>query len=222
MLPTKEQEDLRAALLDNFGLGPRNCKFCGVLFSVPPYMECVTWNACGKCSEEKFTEWAQTEEGKKAIEEALVALKNPVPDNVVEKNIINRKRRNQSAFVSGHLDLTQAEFDEHYRHKIYEALVDYNDLIVVGDSRGADFMAQQYVRDLGYVERLRVFHMFVQPRNIVDGATVLACGFETDEARDNSMTLHSHYDIAWVREGRENSGTAKNIKRREEKKNKNP
>jgi hypothetical protein len=31
---------------------------------------------------------------------------------------------------------------------------------------------------------------------------------------DASMTKHSNFDIAWIRPGREDSHTAKNIKRR--------
>ena len=40
-------------------------------------------------------------------------------------------------FVSGHLDLTCAEFDAHYRPAIDKALA-AGDSFVVGDARGAD------------------------------------------------------------------------------------
>lgn len=40
-------------------------------------------------------------------------------------------------------------------------------------------------------------------------------GFESDRVRDEAMTAASDADIAWVRPGREKSGTAKNLKRRE-------
>lgn len=129
------------------------------------------------------------------------------------KTPANGEKRGGIAFVSGHLDLTDDEFLMHYSHAIIVALVS-DHLIVVGDSRGADFMTQQYVQKMGYTNRLRVFHMFHTPRNIVDGAKVMACGFESDDERDNAMTYHSDYDIAWVREGREKSGTAKNLQRR--------
>ncbi len=36
-------------------------------------------------------------------------------------------------FISGHLDLTQEEFDEHYRHQINNAL-EKNQSFVVGDA----------------------------------------------------------------------------------------
>lgn len=38
--------------------------------------------------------------------------------------------------------------------------------------------------------------------------------YKTDEDRDAAMTRVSDVDIAYVREGRWNSGTAQNIKRR--------
>ena len=41
-------------------------------------------------------------------------------------------------------------------------------------------------------------------------------GFKSDEERDRAMTLASSVDIAWVRPGKENSCTAKNIERRKE------
>lgn len=120
------------------------------------------------------------------------------------------------AFVSGHLTLTQQEFDDHYKDKIDEALKQ-NHLIIVGDARGCDFMTQQYVANQGHVNKLRVFHMFHSPRCLVEGAQVCACGFESDEQRDESMTAHSTYDIAWVRHGRETSGTQKNLDRRKKR-----
>jgi hypothetical protein len=39
-------------------------------------------------------------------------------------------------------------------------------------------------------------------------------GFPNDAARDAYMTQHSDRDIAWVRTGKEHSGTAKNLQRR--------
>ena len=79
--------------------------------------------------------------------------------------------RGTGAFVSGHLDLTQEEFDEHYAQKISDALA-AGDYIVVGDARGCDIMTQTYVASKGHVKALRVFHMFAHPRNIVDGAII--------------------------------------------------
>ncbi|MEH2156970.1 hypothetical protein [Nostoc sp.] len=44
-------------------------------------------------------------------------------------------------FISGHLDLTQAEFDHRYRFLIDNALKQ-NESFVVGDALGADILAQ--------------------------------------------------------------------------------
>jgi hypothetical protein len=117
-------------------------------------------------------------------------------------------------FISGHLDLTQEEFNEHYAPQIDEA-IDHGDFFIVGDAKGADSMAQQYILDkLGKEsKRVHVYHMFDSPRNN-KGNFITAGGFKSDDKRDSAMTMFSHYDIAWVRPGKENSGTAKNIQRR--------
>jgi len=43
--------------------------------------------------------------------------------------------------ISGHIDLTQEEFDEHYVPAINKA-IDIGGWFVIGDARGADAMAQ--------------------------------------------------------------------------------
>ncbi len=112
-------------------------------------------------------------------------------------------------FVSGHLDLTQAEFDEHYAGAIRDAAWE-GDEFVVGDAAGADRMAQQFIQAVG--ARATVFHMLEAPRNNAGFPT--RGGFKSDRERDEAMTAASDADIAWVRPGREKSGTAKNMKRR--------
>jgi len=112
-------------------------------------------------------------------------------------------------FISGHLDLTPAEFNEHYRPQIDNAL-SKNQGFVVGDARGADTLAQQYI--LGKTESVVVYHMFESPRNNAGFST--CGGFQSDKERDEQMTRDSHQDIAWVRVGRKKSGTQKNLDRR--------
>ena len=112
-------------------------------------------------------------------------------------------------FISGHLTLSEAEFDEHYRPQLDKALAN-GDSFVVGDARGADDMAQRYLH--GRTEDVVVYHMFTSPRHNAGFGTV--GGFETDEERDKQMTAASDEDIAWVRPGREKSGTQKNLDRR--------
>jgi hypothetical protein len=119
------------------------------------------------------------------------------------------KRKQMVYFISGHLDVTPEEFKEHYQPKIEEVMGD-GGYFVVGDARGTDTLAQEFLKDYGEVT---VFHMFENPRNN-KGNHPTVSGFSTDEERDTAMTLASDSDIAWVRPGREKSGTAKNLKRR--------
>jgi len=112
-------------------------------------------------------------------------------------------------YINGHLDLTQAEFETHYQPALDMALA-RGEAFVVGDARGTDTMAQNYLS--GKTTAVVVYHMFAAPRNNAGFPTV--GGFESDTARDERMTADSHQDIAWVRPGREKSGTQKNLDRR--------
>ena len=114
------------------------------------------------------------------------------------------------AFVSGHLDLTEPEFAEHYAPRL-RVLVEQGAAFVVGDARGADEMTQAFLADAGVA--VTVFHMFDRPRRL-RGPFPLRGGFDSDDARDAAMTAASDVDVAWVRPGRERSGTAKNLARR--------
>ena len=123
-----------------------------------------------------------------------------------------------TAFVSGHIDLTEAEFASHYKPRI-DAAFARGHRFVVGDAAGCDAMAQSNLsllmagRQGGPVRRVVVYHMMICPRNNRDFPTV--GGYMSDKARDSAMTAASTYDIAWVRQGREKSGTAKNLRRRQ-------
>lgn len=55
------------------------------------------------------------------------------------------------AFVSGHRDLTVAEFHEHYAPALERAMAN-GDHIVVCDYVGADIMAQAYLNNRGTLE----------------------------------------------------------------------
>ena len=113
-------------------------------------------------------------------------------------------------FVSGHLDLTEEEFEEHYVPKLVGA-IQKGGSFVVGDAPGCDTMAQQYLRGAA----VTVYHMLEMPRNLRCDTFDTVGGFRTDEERDAAMTEASDEDIAWVRPGFENSWTAKNIGRRQ-------
>lgn len=127
-------------------------------------------------------------------------------------------------FISGHRDITQEEFDKYYKPAIDNVLINYKPAVffVVGDYRGVDTMAQQYLYDktkeLFWFDsnQVTVYHMFDSPRNFVCNDFKTKGGFKTDEERDAAMTKDSDTDIAFVRKGKRNSGTAQNIVRRYE------
>jgi hypothetical protein len=56
-------------------------------------------------------------------------------------------------------------------------------------------------------------HMFTSPRNNLGGFPTRD-GFDSDAEHDRALTEASDRDIAWVRPGRERSGTARNLARR--------
>jgi len=114
-------------------------------------------------------------------------------------------------FISGHGDVDAPEFFEHYVPLIDKAIAN-GDSFVVGDFRGADMKAQVYLHFRG-INNVKVYHMFVSPRFNAGGFETVG-GFTTDEERDSAMTRDSDMDIAWVRKGKETSGTQKNIDRR--------
>lgn len=117
-----------------------------------------------------------------------------------------------TAFISGHRDVTEEEFNIHYKPLI-DVAIENGHHFVVGDYEGLGIMAQRYLKEHCEESKVTVYHMFVSPRNHVDGFNTLG-GFFSDEDRDSNMTKDSDYDIAWVRPGKEKSGTAINIKRR--------
>lgn len=128
-------------------------------------------------------------------------------------------------FISGHRNLSQEDFNKYYVPEIEKAA--HGDLgcdFIVGDCKGVDFMAQEYLFSKGYC--FTVYHMFEKPRNFVLPDTpqdklevygiALRGGYLSDIERDAAMTRDSDVDIAFIQEGRWTSGTAQNILRRHE------
>lgn len=118
------------------------------------------------------------------------------------------------AYVSGHIDLTPEEFQTHYVPQLQIAIAQQHKF-VVGDAKGADTFAQGLFAYFLETNRVNVYHMFTSPRNNVGNFPTVG-GFKSDNERDAAMTNNSDYDIAWVRPGRETSGTAKNLSRRKQ------
>ena len=114
-------------------------------------------------------------------------------------------------FVSGHRDVTEEEFKEHYAPALSRAAWNPNARFVIGDYYGVDIMAQKYLKEEG-IKNVVVFHMLEKPRNNAGFPTI--GGFTSDEDRDSAMTDVSDEDILWVRPGKEGSGTDQNRLRR--------
>lgn len=117
-------------------------------------------------------------------------------------------------FVSGHRNLTEEEFQKFYENRIFDALNVKDVRFVVGDCKGADIMAQQFLKSMGATGLTTVYHMFETPMNYTGNHT-LKGGYQSDVDRDFAMTLASDEDIAWVRKGMERSGTQQNLDRRQ-------
>lgn len=128
---------------------------------------------------------------------------------------------NKTYFISGHLDITKNEFYLHYKKRI-DFVLKQNSSFVVGDAKGTDKFAQQYLK--GKSKNVIVYHMFKSPRNNIGFKT--KGGFRSDNSRDNAMTSTSDEDILWYRSPEEQkekygkkykcriSGTQKNEIRR--------
>ena len=133
-------------------------------------------------------------------------------------------------FISGHLDISEQDFDTHYKPHIDSALEE-KAYFVVGDAVGADTIAQKYLfacckTDPSIHKRVVIFHMFDKPRNNIGQFNTMG-NFTDDESRDAAMTNSSTKDILYVRSAEESkklygkkyranriSGTEKNRLRR--------
>jgi hypothetical protein len=127
--------------------------------------------------------------------------------------------------ISGHLDLTQAEFEAHYAPYILSALASKHN-IVVGDAPGADAMAQELLKKwipiMRYTGIVTVYHMLTIPR-FNAGRFPTKNGYQSNSARDKAMTAESDYDLLWIRPEKHSSvsgrvsGTEQNLIRRKAK-----
>ena len=126
-------------------------------------------------------------------------------------------------FVSGHRDLSYEDFEKYYIPKIEAAIrEDLEAEFVVGDCDGVDKYAIDYIYEEYFVP-LTIYHMFDTPRNAPkelgkdpnSEGVYFRGDFTSDEERDSAMTKISDFDIAFVKDNRWDSGTAQNIKRRQ-------
>ena len=125
-------------------------------------------------------------------------------------------------FISGHRDLTQEEFNLHYLPIINSVLEDDDTPeFVIGDWEGCDTMALEYLISLHRIPWITIYcvdnpRVQLQGSNLTDFEEIDLHGCRTYDECDAEMTKNSIFDIAWIRPGREDSHTAKNIKRRYE------
>lgn len=127
-------------------------------------------------------------------------------------------------FISGHRDLEYEDFKKYYIPTINRMIKeDENAEFIVGDCNGVDKFAMDYIFKNHKVP-LTIYHMFDTPRNKPSGlgsspeleGVYFNGGYKSDIERDSAMTKASDLDIAFIKNGRWNSGTAQNIKRRYE------
>lgn len=115
-------------------------------------------------------------------------------------------------FISGHRDLTWEEFAKWHTPAISRVRRAGARFVV---AEGADRMAQDYLLACGVAPiGITVYHMLKSPRYLANESIRTVGGFTSDTERDEAMTKNSDYDIAFIRKGRETSGTAQNILRR--------
>lgn len=124
-------------------------------------------------------------------------------------------------FISGHRDLTQEEFNEHYAPILKKVLQeDWGCQFVIGDWEGCDKMALEFILSqeecYNFIEIFYVDKVRIRPfgRHIANFKDLYVNSRDTYNECDEAMTKFSDFDIAWVRSGREDSHTAMNIKRR--------
>lgn len=128
-------------------------------------------------------------------------------------------------FISGHRDLSYEDFEKYYIPKIKEIIeMDPRAGFVVGDCDGVDKYTMDYIFN-ETTNIVTIYHMFNKPRNTPNDKSPesfasnyeyvqFRSGFKSDEERDAAMTRDSDFDIAFIKDGRWDSGTAQNIKRR--------
>ncbi len=109
------------------------------------------------------------------------------------------------AFISGHVDLLQSEFDQHYIPAINQAINNGNHY-VLGNARGGDTMGLTYLLSQKVDPTHITIYVYDKYVSDYDNKKKYAhldvnikCGYQSYTSRDADMTTNSHYDIAWVR-----------------------
>ena len=134
------------------------------------------------------------------------------------------------AFISGHVDIDNTTFLEHYKESLDNAISN-NDHFVIGNANGVDTMALEYLIEQK-VDSDKITIYFYSKYEKEDKYRTMGLniktGFTSYTSRDKEMTINSDYDIAWVRSADESktlygnkydpkkkSGTQLNLERRQ-------
>lgn len=118
-------------------------------------------------------------------------------------------------FVSGHLNATVEEFNKYYIPALnYIFLTERIPTFVLADCEGIDRMAQDYLAERKAKCVVTVYHMHDKPEYLASDLFKTKGGYNSHTERDSAMTRASTMDIAFIRPGKENSGTAENVLRR--------
>jgi hypothetical protein len=134
--------------------------------------------------------------------------------NWLRRKAVHAKKTGKIIFISGHRDITEEEFKEHYKERIIEETKDPSTSFVVGDAAGVDNLAQ-IILTVYAPDRHTVYFKGETPRHIHAAEAKEKGGYSSQIAKDTAMTNASTHDLLWIRPGKERSGTASNQKRRE-------
>lgn len=118
-------------------------------------------------------------------------------------------------FISGHRDLTPSEFELYYIPAINNAIkYDQHARFVLGNFKGCDIMTLEYLEEIDFdPSRIRIYCVYdIYVSEYVE--RIRKKTLDTHDLADSEMTKDSDTDIVFVRPGKENSFTAKNILRR--------
>jgi hypothetical protein len=141
-----------------------------------------------------------------------------------------------TAYISGHIDLDEETFFRCYKENIDQA-IEAGHWFIVGNARGADELAIQYLKEKGVDKSRVLIYYYVRdesdPRQLKKSQLrgfPWSDGFKSYKHRDECATKDSDYDILWVRPAKETeeicktlgipynakriSGTEKNVIRR--------
>jgi hypothetical protein len=115
-----------------------------------------------------------------------------------------RKEKEMSRFfISGHIDLSEEEFRQHYIPPLELAIAAKDASFVVGDAPGADTMAQTFLHSHG-IHNVTVFHKGPQPKcNCFPEKWKTSGPFTSHSAKDAAMTDASDHDILYIRSAEE-------------------